>query len=154
MPLEIERKFLLRSDAWKDLTTQAIPMRQGYLKADEHSTVRVRVTGQAGFLTVKGPSVGAVRSEFEYAIPVDQALAMLELCALPIIAKTRYLVPFGGHLWEVDVFAGANEGLILAEIELETENESFLLPEWVGEERTGNDRYYNSSLARLPFSEW
>lgn len=154
MPLEIERKFLLRSDAWKSLTTRATPLRQGYLSADKQRTVRVRIAGEVGYLTVKGPSVGAVRPEFEYAVPVADALAMLELCLPPVIEKTRYLVPFGDHVWEVDVFAGANEGLIVAEIELKAENEAFLLPDWVGEEVTADVRYFNSALGRNPFTTW
>lgn len=154
MPLEIERKFLLRSDAWKAAVSESRPLHQGYLNADKARTVRVRVAGQDAFLTVKGPNAGPVRQEYEYSIPVAEALAMMALCERPVIAKTRYLVPVGQHVWEVDVFAGANEGLIVAEIELTDADEAFALPEWVGEEVTGDARYYNASLVKLPFSEW
>jgi adenylate cyclase len=152
--VEIERKFLVRGDGWRALG-QPVLLRQGYLNADPARTVRVRIEGGAATLTIKGKSVGATRGEWEYPIPVDEAAELLDgLCQQPLIEKYRSRIAVGGHTWEVDEFLGANAGLIVAEIELGAEQERFALPEWAGREVTGDARYYNSSLIRLPFSQW
>jgi adenylate cyclase len=154
MPKEIERKFLTTSDAWRENVNEAISIKQGYLNGNPDRTVRVRVAGEKGWLTVKGRNVGVTRPEYEYEIPVGEALEMIRLCEQPVIEKTRYLVVAYGKTWEVDVFCGENEGLTVAEIELETEEEAFTLPDWVGEEVSADPRYYNVSLMRRPFGGW
>jgi len=151
MGQEIERKFLLRSDAWR-LGATGTRICQGYLS--RLPTVRVRTKGQSAFLTVKGQAEGIVRSEFDYPVPLEDAEAMLDLCQKPLIEKTRYEIWVAGHLWEIDEFYGDNEGLILAEIELESEGESFEQPDWLGREVTGDVRYYNARLVEHPFSVW
>ena len=153
MGMEIERKFLLKNDDWRSL---GVPVHyaQGYLVADGERTVRVRVAGTEGFLTIKGKSEGFSRKEFEYPVPVDEALEMLRLCALSTIEKYRTKILFEGKIWEVDEFKGQNEGLTIAEIELISEDESFDTPPWIGQEVTGDLRYFNSSLARNPFKNW
>ena len=154
MPKEIERKYLTTSTAWKENITHTIVIKQGYLNSEPSRTVRVRIAGEVGYLTIKGRSVGFTRPEFEYEIPVGDALEMIALCEQPIIEKTRYLVVEHGKTWEVDVFGGANAGLTVAEIELETEEEAFTLPAWAGEEVSADPRYFNSALIRKPFGEW
>ena len=152
--IEIERKFLVTGTAWKALGTSTV-FRQGYLNDEKERTVRVRVAGDKGFLTIKGKNTGAVRTEFEYEIPVEDALKMLETMALrPLIEKTRTVIVCGGHIWEVDEFMGDNAGLVVAEIELTDENEVFDKPDWIGDEVTGDTRYYNSNLVIHPFSKW
>jgi adenylate cyclase len=152
MGMEIERKFLVKTMNWKKYSTQTIPIRQAYLCSDPERTVRVRLWGTEGKITIKSKAENASRLEFEYDIPSSEALEMLEaLCLFPQIQKTRFLVPNGKHVWEVDVFEGHNEGLIIAEIELEAEDESFELPDWVGEDVTEDHRYSNSFLARNSF---
>lgn len=153
MAQEIERKFLLRDDRWRGGAPGA-EIRQGYLQADAERTVRVRIAGSRAFLTVKGPIKGVSRLEFEYAVPVSEARQMLELCRRPLIEKTRYRIEHAGMVWEVDEFHGENAGLVLAEIELSAENQTFEKPAWVGTEVTGDFRYYNSSLMREPYSRW
>lgn len=147
--LEIERKFLVCSDSFLAEATQAEAIDQGYLH-EGLPTVRVRLRGTSAFLTIKGASdpTGLVRSEYEYPIPVNDARELLELAGAGRLTKTRYLVPYAGHTWEVDVFHGALQGLRLAELELSDPAETFDLPPWVGEEVTGDPRYYNSTLAR------
>lgn len=154
MPTEIEHKFLLRSDRWRGRIVKTIPIQQGYLSSVKERTVRVRLKGEKGILTVKGKSVGVSRPEFEYEIPVEEARLMMGLCEQPIIDKTRYEVVHEGHLWEIDVFAGENEGLVVAEIELEAEGEIFARPDWLGEEVSDDPRYFNSALVGLPFCKW
>ncbi len=157
MPIEIERKFLLRSDDWRARVTKQYAIRQGYLVTDGQRTVRVRTRDDAGFLTIKGKAApGEIgRAEFEYGIPYPDACAMLDtLCAQPLIEKTRHLVPHGALTVEIDVFAGANTGLVLAEIELLAETQAITLPDWLGAEVTRDGRYANSALARTPFSQW
>ncbi|KAA6185630.1 CYTH domain-containing protein [Thiohalocapsa marina] len=155
MATEIERKFLVEGDAWREDIESEAQMVQGYLTGNQAVTLRVRVKGDAAFLTVKGQPTGISRSEFEYPIPVTDAEAMLkELAVSPPIEKTRYRVRCGAHLWEVDVFAGANAGLVMAEVELDSEDEAFERPDWAGREVTGDRRYYNASLAQHPFSTW
>ena len=154
MTKEIERKFLVTGDAWRSLGEGAV-FRQGYLSTVKERTVRVRVVGDQGFVTIKGITVGAARSEFEYTIPGSDAEAMLdELCERPLIEKTRYTIDYGGLIWEIDEFDGVNQGLIVAEVELEDENQEFQLPDWVGEEVTADPRYFNANLIAHPFSEW
>lgn len=155
MHIETERKFLVRNEDYKALAVKKLMMAQGYLASDGGRTVRVRVSGDEGYLTVKGPSAdGISRSEWEYGIPAQDALEMMKLCD-GIVEKTRWFVPAGGgRVFEVDEFHGDNDGLVEAEIELGSPDEEFARPEWLGKEVTGDRRYYNSSLARLPFTKW
>lgn len=154
MPQEIERKFLVRNEDWCVPGT-GIVYRQGYLCTVPERTVRVRLVRDQGFLTVKGVTVGAARAEYEYEIPAGEAAEMLdELCERPLIEKTRYRVEHHGMVWEIDRFAGDNAGLIIAEVELEEEDQVVVLPDWVGKEVTGDRRYYNANLITEPFSEW
>lgn len=154
MGLEIERKFLIDINKIESLGN-GYEIKQGYIQTKDKTAVRVRVKGNEAFLTIKGENVGATRVEFEYSIPLDDANEMLEkLCSKPIIDKIRYLVKHKNHTWEIDVFFKENEGLIVAEVELEDENESVELPEWVVKEVTGDARYYNSNLLENPFSKW
>jgi adenylate cyclase len=162
MGLEIERKFLVTGDSWRVLAGPGVFMKQGYLSAERRCTVRVRLAvpvhsngcDQQAWLTVKGPAQGGVRLEFEYAIPPADAVAMLPLCGTHLIEKTRFRVPHEGRSWEVDVFAGANEPLVLAEIELDNAGQEILVPDWVGAEITDDERYHNASLARCPYRSW
>ncbi len=155
MATEIERKYLVRSDAWRAHAHRQVRYRQGYLANTEHCSVRVRVGGDAAHVNVKGVTVGASRLEFEYPVPLEDAEVMLrELCLRPIIVKTRYLVRHLDQDWEVDVFEGDNAGLVVAEIELEDEAQAVTLPDWAGEEVTHDARYYNSNLALTPFNQW
>ena len=154
MAIEIERKFLVKGDRWRSLA-EGMVYCQGYIPTKEGLTVRVRIAGDRGFLTIKGPSVGNARAEFEYPVPVEDAREMLEtLCEEPYIEKTRYKIPMGEFVWEVDEFAGENQGLILAEVELTEEDQIVELPDWIGEEVSGDFRYFNSNLAKNPFSSW
>lgn len=146
MAIEIEYKYLVKNDNYKDLATSRTHILQGYLNREPERTVRVRVKGDKGFLTVKGKNSGASRLEFEYEIPKSDAEEMLSLCHEPILDKTRYLVPFEGHIWEVDEFHGMREGLVTAEIELRSESEHYALPDFIGENVTGDPKYYNSNL--------
>lgn len=152
MGIEIERKFLVTGSDWK--TETPVRYSQGYLNSQPERTVRVRLAGDAAWLTIKGKTSGASRAEFEYPIPVADAEQMLSLCDPPLIEKHRHIVPFAGKQWEVDEFLAANEGLVVAEIELESESESFEKPPWLGEEVTDDHRYFNSRLAKHPFREW
>lgn len=154
MGVEIERKFLLVGDGWRALG-EPVLLRQGYLSSNPDRTVRVRVEGGQGTMTIKGRSVGATRAEWEYPIPLLDANELLDrLCEQPIIEKFRRRIALGGHTWEVDEFLGANQGLVVAEIELSSETEAFDKPDWVGAEVTDDRRYFNSSLIRHPFSHW
>lgn len=155
MAVEIERKFLVTDDGWRTAADGGRVIRQGYLANTATVSVRVRQAGEAAWITVKGATSGASRAEFEYAIPAADAAAMLTtLCADSLIDKTRYRVPWQGHIWEVDVFAGDNEGLVVAELELESEHERFEVPPWVGREVTDDPRYFNASLVRRPWRSW
>ena len=151
--IEIERKYLVISDAFKNQSPKQYIIKQAYLNTDPERTVRVRIKGNKGYLTIKGKSneAGTTRVEVEEEISLEKAESLLTLCLPVLIEKTRYEVEYKNHLWEVDVFEGAHEGLILAEIELTTESESFALPDWLGEEVTGNPKYYNSYLSEHPF---
>jgi len=152
MGIEIERKFLVSGDGWK--TVEPIPLRQGYLNTDESRTVRVRTAGMNAFLTIKGITTNVSREEFEYLIPIEDAERLLLLCSNSIVEKQRYVFSIGDLVWEIDEFSGENKGLVVAEVELESETQSIELPEWIGEEVSGDLRYYNSSLAIKPFSKW
>lgn len=154
MSREIERKYLVVGESWRSPGT-AIRLRQGYLSTVKERTVRVRVAGDAGHLTVKGITRGATRTEFEYEIPVADADLMLdELCERPLIEKTRHLVVHGDLTWEIDEFGGVNKGLVIAEVELEDEAQPIELPAWVGDEVTADPRYFNSNLIAHPYSRW
>jgi adenylate cyclase len=154
MGVEIERKFLPSSSAWRSLG-QPVLLRQGYLSSDPARVVRVRIENDLAWLTIKSSSVGAIRGEWEYPIPAPDAAELLEqLCEQPIIEKYRRRIEFDGMVWEVDEFLGANAGLVVAEIELQTESQTFVQPDWIGLEVTGDARYYNSSLVQHPFSSW
>lgn len=154
MAMEIERKFLVVGDEWRSLAI-GVAYRQGYLLANKGLTVRVRMAGDTGYLTIKGAAKGISRAEFEYAIPAVDAAEMLDtLCERPLIEKVRYRIPWQGLVWEVDEFAGANQGLILAEIELTDPDQLISLPDWIGEEVSHDPRYYNARLAKHPYSEW
>lgn len=154
MAREIERKFLVKGTDWKKLA-QGIRYRQGYLNSARERTIRVRTIGDKGFLTVKGITAGATRPEYEYEIPAADADAMLtDLCEKPLIEKNRYKIPAGPHVWEIDEFFGENRGLIVAEVELASEDQAFEKPAWVGKEVTGDPRYFNSNLIKCPFAKW
>ncbi len=155
MAKEIERKFLVRSDGWRRAARAGVSYRQGYFPTAEGCTVRVRIAGGKAFLTIKGKAAGLSRDEFEYPIPPGDAGQMLEsLCLKPLIEKTRYDVDVCGVHWTVDEFAGANEGLVLAEVELEDERQQIALPDWAGEDVSGDWRYTNRSLVSHPWREW
>jgi adenylate cyclase len=154
MGVEIERKFLLAGDGWRALG-EPVLLRQGYLSSNPDRTVRVRIEGGQATLTIKGRSTGATRAEWEYPIPLAEAGELLErLCEQPLIEKYRRRITLGAHVWEVDEFLGANRGLVVAEIELESEDQAFDKPAWIGAEVTHDRRYFNSSLIRHPFSAW
>lgn len=154
--LEIERKFLVSSDAYKQEATSQTRIVQGFLNTDPSRTVRVRIMGEKGFLTVKGDSndSGTTRFEWEIEISTAEATNLIDLCETGILEKYRFEVPYGKHIFEVDEFLGENKGLILAEVELEHEDEPFERPQWLGEEVTGQKKYYNSQLSKTPFKEW
>jgi len=154
MGKEIERKFLLSGDAWRS-QGQGTRYRQGYLSTVKERTVRVRTIADKGYLTVKGVSEGIARAEFEYEIPIDEANALLDgLCKRPLIEKERYKISHGHHIWEVDEFFGDNAGLIVAEVELESEDQAFETPEWVGREVSDDPRYFNANLIANPYRNW
>ncbi|TVZ52887.1 CYTH domain-containing protein [Dokdonia sp. Hel_I_53] len=154
--LEIERKFLVISDAFKEEAQVTTRITQGYLSVDPERTVRVRIKGDKGYLTIKGKSSssGMSRIEVEEEIIIPKAEQLLKLSLPGVIDKTRYEIPAGKHLWEVDIFYGENNGLILAEIELTAEDEHFEKPSWLGKEVTGDIRYYNAQLSKHPYTRW
>ncbi len=154
MALEIERKFLVTGDAWRSGGDGTVYI-QGYIATTQKATVRVRVSGDSAYLTLKGKTVNFTRTELEYPIPVEDAQQMLkEWCAPLIVEKTRYRIPIDDVVWEVDEFAGLNRGLILAEVELTSPTQDIKRPEWLGEEVSHDPRYFNSSLAKAPYSMW
>ncbi|WP_296945261.1 CYTH domain-containing protein [uncultured Massilia sp.] len=154
MGVEIERKFLPANDGWRGLGTPTL-MRQGYLVSDAVRTVRVRIEGERAVITVKGKSTGIRRGEWEYEIPVADAVELLDgLCEQPLVEKIRHRIAHAGHVWEVDEFLGLNAGLVVAEIELDAEDEAFDKPDWIGAEVTAEKRYTNASLVRMPYSRW
>jgi adenylate cyclase len=153
MALEIERKFILKEGAWRN--EKGNMYRQGYLNSAKERTVRVRIVDHKGYLTVKGILRGAVRMEYEYEIPVTEAKAMLDnLCEKPLIEKMRYKIALNGLVWELDEFFGENQGLLMAEVELESEDQAFAKPEWIGVEVTDDPKYYNANLIHNPYSKW
>jgi adenylate cyclase len=155
MATEIERKFLVTGDSWRNAVESEARLMQGYLANNANVTVRVRIKGNKAMLTIKGATLGVTRAEYEYAIPMDDADTMLkELATGPVVDKTRYLVRVDDHVWELDVFHGDNDGLVMAEIELGSEDEAFRLPDWAGEEVSHDSRYYNVNLARNPYKHW
>ncbi|BBA34987.1 uncharacterized protein sS8_3044 [Methylocaldum marinum] len=155
MALEIERKFLVLDDSWRESVRDSAYFRQGYLNHEIDCSVRVRTCGDRAWLNIKSVTVGTERLEFEYEIPLDDAHTMLNsLSRKPLIEKTRYFVEVGPHTWEIDVFEGDNAGLVVAEIELEKPDEIFEKPGWAGEEVTYDPRYYNTSLAATPYNRW
>jgi CYTH domain-containing protein len=154
MAIEIERKFLVQGDAWRQLAT-GVAYRQGYVASTASCTVRIRVAGDQGYITLKGGTEGISRAEYEYAIPLQDATEMLDtLCQRPLIEKMRYRVPWQNVVWEIDEFWGENQGLIMAEVELTDPQQQLTLPDWIGEEVSGDPRYFNSNLAKHPFSLW
>lgn len=154
MPTEIERKFLVKSDEWRNLATGII-YRQGYIATKKGTTVRVRLAGSQGYLTIKGASKGISRAEYEYEIPAEEAQEMLNnLCEPPLIEKTRYKIAIDDLIWEVDEFVGENQGLIIAEVELSDANQTINIPDWIGQEVSDDPRYYNANLVQHPYSQW
>ena len=154
MPTEIERKFLVKDDAWRSLAT-GVAYCQGYIASSASRTVRVRVVGEQGYLTIKGASTGITRAEFEYPIPLNDALELLStLCEPPLIQKKRYTIAHEGMVWEVDEFEGDNQGLIVAEVELTDAQQAIALPDWIDREVSDDPRYFNANLAKHPFREW
>jgi adenylate cyclase len=154
MGREIERKFLVIGEEWRS-QAKGIPYAQGYIPTGEGATVRARIAGDKGYLTIKGKTEGMARSEFEYPIPVADAREILDtLCEQPFIEKIRYKMVIDPVVWEIDEFHGENEGLRIAEVELEDENQTVDIPTWIGEEVTGDPRYYNSNLAKFPYKQW
>jgi len=155
MANEIERKFLVKNDLWRDAVVSASRMKQGYLTSKGNASVRIRIANDKAFLNIKSATLGIRRLEFEYEIPLTDADEMLAAVAeQPFIDKTRYKVKCGGHIWELDVFEGENLGLIVAEVELASEDESFEVPPWSGEEVSEDPRYYNVNLVKEPYSLW
>lgn len=161
MAIEIERKFLVVSDAWRGQAWKTLEMAQGYLNDSQavasgaqHSSIRIRLEGDEARLNIKSRQIGASRQEFDYPLPVEDAGALLALCVGPVLKKRRHFVRHQGHEWEIDEFFGDNAGLIVAEVELSAEDETFALPEWAGVEVTHLLRYYNLNLTARPFSVW
>ncbi|MES9939101.1 MAG: CYTH domain-containing protein [Candidatus Thiodiazotropha sp. 6PLUC2] len=155
MALEIERKFLVINDKWKDSVVSQAVLKQGYLATTSKASVRVRVDGDVANINIKGSTVGISRREYEYPIPMQDAEELLQhLVAGAAIDKVRYKVKCGDHIWDLDLFQGANNGLVIAEVELSDEDESFEMPAWAGEEVSGDTRYYNASLVKHPFCDW
>lgn len=153
MAIEIERKFLVIGEAWRTLTS-GLRYCQGYLCRDPARTVRIRVAGERGYLTIKGATQGITRAEFEYPIPVAEAEALLQLCDRPLIEKIRYRISHGELVWEIDEFLGENQGLIVAEVELRSPEQTFAKPDWIGAEVSDNPRYFNAALVANPYSQW
>ncbi len=155
MATEIERKFLVTNNNWKKHVTQSIPIKQGYFCHNKTVSIRVRISDKHAWLNFKSINIGIQRAEYDYEIPASDAWEMLEsLCQKPIIEKTRYLLPDNGHTWEIDVFEAKNTGLVIAELELNHINQQFQLPNWVGQEVTNDQRYYNPWLCSHPFQQW
>ena len=154
MPREIERKFLLTGEGWRALTERRQRMTQGYIAASDHVSVRVRVAGDVAWLNIKSGGLVASRLEYEYAVPVADARELLAVAVGPLVEKTRHFVPYGGMTWEVDEFHGDNSGLVVAELELDREDQAFARPPWAGAEVTHLPRYYNVSLVNHPYRQW
>ncbi len=155
MGKEIERKFLIKQDVWEAIDKpKPTPIKQCYLLTDPEKTIRIRTKGDKGFLTIKGKNKGIIRTEFEYKIPIGEAIELITLYGEQSIEKVRYNIKYKDHTWEVDVFEQANQGLIVAEIELQNEEESFEKPEWIDKEVSHDIKYYNSNLIQHPYSKW
>ena len=154
MNKEIERKFLVINAEWENLVNKKYAIKQAYLNSSEELTTRIRTKGEKAFITIKGKTKGISRAEFEYKIPYEDALGLLKLCKNSIIEKTRYEVKIENHIWEIDVFEGDNLGLIVAEIELSSEEEHFKKPNWLGKEVSYEAKYFNACLSEKPFLEW
>ena len=156
MGKEIERKFLVTGKEWKSYSSHSIVFKQGYFKGEKLSaSIRVRIEGEVAKLNIKGATIGIVRDEFEYPIPVDEANQLLALyCKTPYIEKTRYYVNYKSHLFEIDEFIGENQGLVVAEVEIENVDETISLPDWIGEDVSEQPKYYNNNLVEFPFSQW
>lgn len=155
MATEIERKFLLANEGWRDSVEKSVAYRQGYLSGGEESSVRVRIEGEQARLNIKSATLGIHRHEYEYPIPLEEAQEILEtLCRKPLVEKTRHFVHVGQHEWEIDEFGSDNAGLIVAEIELHSEDEAFEMPSWAGKEVSDDPRYYNVSLVSHPYKDW
>jgi adenylate cyclase len=155
MPVEIEHKFLLANDNWRQCISRSEQFKQGYLSSQPTSSIRVRISGNQAWLNIKSATIGMQRLEFEYEIPITDGHDLLNyLCAPPFIEKTRHYISAGPLVWEIDEFNGANQGLIVAEIELSYEGQPFTKPDWLGPEVTHDVRYYNNNLARKPYSTW
>jgi len=154
MPVEIERKFRVISDRWRTAVRTRTLLRQGYLANTARASIRVRLAGEAGWLSVKAMTPGRSRAEYEAAVPAQDATEMLGLCEGPLIEKWRHIVEHAGDRWEIDEFLGANAGLVIAELELDSEQQSFTSPEWLGAEVTDDQRFYNFRLSQQPYSHW
>lgn len=155
MALEIEHKFLIRNNDWKNYVSEFHTYKQGYLVSDSTRSVRIRTSNDKAWLNIKSATIGTHRHEFEYEIPFSEGLEIISsLCKKPLIEKTRFIVPYMQHLWEIDVFAGENDGLVVAEIELTSIGETFERPSWAGEEVTHDLRYYNNNLCLNPYKNW
>ena len=155
MGIEIERKFLVANESWRELANEGTLYRQGYLIGAKQASVRVRIEGEQAFLNIKSMTLGVTRQEYQYSIPLDEAIQLLDtLCEKPLIEKTRYKLHYAGQEWEIDVFAGENAGLIVAEVELESEQQHIDLPPWVGVEVSTDPRYYNVNLVKHPYTTW
>ncbi len=155
MALEIEHKFLLANDSWRENVSHSVIYKQGYLSSQATSSIRVRISDKQAWLNIKSATIGTQRSEYEYEIPLSDAHEILDgLCLKPVIEKTRHFVTHENHLWEIDEFDGENVGLIVAEIELDALDEIFAKPDWIGAEVTQDVRYYNNNLAKNPYSAW
>ena len=155
MATEIERKFLLLSEDWRDIVKYDTQIIQAYLASNEFSSTRIRIQGDKANINIKSATLGITRTEFEYTIPVVDAQLMIDnLCVKPVIEKTRYMVDYMHHTWEIDVFSGDNEGLIVAEIELSSPDEAFEKPSWLGKEVSNDARYYNVCLVKNPYKSW
>lgn len=155
MGIEIERKFLVKNTGWQDESDAGQELVQGYMVGGVKSSVRVRIEGDRAFLNIKSATLGVTRMEYEYPIPVSDAREMLvNLCDKPLIEKNRYLIHKNGLVWEIDVFKGDNAGLVVAEVELQSQDQTFEKPEWLGEEVSHDPRYYNVNLTKHPFKDW
>jgi adenylate cyclase len=155
MATEIERKFLLVSDEWRQQVSRAESFRQGYLSSSKRASVRVRIADNVATLNIKGMTLGVQRPEYEYEIPLPDAVELLDaLCERPLIEKTRHFIEFGGKLWEIDEFHGDNAGLIVAEVELDSPDEVITMPAWAGQDVSHLERYYNVRLTQYPYSQW
>ena len=155
MPIEIERKFLLADERWREQVVRSSRIRQGYMGKADKASVRIRIQGASANINIKSATLNMRRQEYEYGIPLNEAEEMLDtLCNQPQIDKTRFIVEHQGHTWEIDEFYGDNEGLLVAEVELDSEEEAFSRPEWLGEEVTEDPRYYNVNLIKHPFNNW